>query len=177
MKKQLIYILLIVLNSQAKIRLGGRPQAQTAPMTLSNFTNNLEILKNQNFKISGDLEFAQPLKSGNTYKIVDLFNSDNKWNNSAAASYNSGGNLTSCPQAFCSNGVTCLKCYPTARCTLDEASMTLTCARLNQDFNYSNNVNCQLANGNTYNLSREDNGNPILRDQNNNLVNPKRMSR
>ncbi len=51
--------------------------------------------------------------------------------------------------------------------------MTLTCARLNASFNYYNNVNWLVVNGGEYKLSRDENGNPILHDQNNNLVNPK----
>jgi hypothetical protein len=136
------------------------------------FTNNLSILMNtNNFTIKGDLEYAQPFQSGNTYKIIKLYNSSNSWMSNAAASYNPYNYkyLNTCPEGTCSNGIGCLECYPTSKCTL--VGNTLTCARLNASFNYSKNVSWSLVNGGVYTLSRDNNGNPILYDKNNNLVN------
>ena len=204
MKKQLFYMLLIGLCATRKNIYGslGRPfqalnnatsnflrrQAQPSQeqriqpsqerqSRLNDFANNLRILKNPNFKIIGEIQFAHPLGRGVVYQIINLIDNNNNWNAKAAAFHRLPSTKTECHKLTCSNGFGCRECFPTARCTLDEATMTLTCATTkpfsSNNNDYTHNVSWTIANGGDYNLKRDQNENPILVDQNNNLVKPK----
>jgi hypothetical protein len=205
MKKQLFYMLLIGLCATRKNIYGslGRPlqalnnaasnflrrpaqqsqeqriqPSQERQSRLNDFANNLRILKNPNFKIIGDIEFAHPQGGGVAYQIINLIDNNNNWNAKAAAFHRLPSTKTECNKLTCSNGFGCRKCFPFARCTLKEATMTLTCATTkpfssNPNNDYTNVVSWTIANGGDYNLARDPNGNPILLDQNDNLVKPK----
>jgi hypothetical protein len=200
MKKQLFYMLLIGLCSQhtniygvswrplqalnnAASNFSGRLAQQSQDQRerqsrLNDFANNLRILKNPNFKIIGDIEFAHPRGGSVVYQIINLIDNNNNWNAKAAAFHRTPRRGTECPELTCGIGLGCRKCFPTARCTLDEATMTLTCATTkpfysNPNNDYTHYVSWTIANGGDYNLARDPNGNPILLDQNRNLVKPK----
>jgi hypothetical protein len=205
MKKQLFYMLLIglcsqhtniygvfrrplqALNNAASNLLRGPAQqsqdqrerlALERQSRLNDFANNLRILKNPNFKIIGDIEFAHPRGGGVVYQIINLIDNNNNWNAKAAAFHRIPRRGTECPELTCGIGLGCRKCFPFARCTLEEATMTLTCATTkpfssNPNNDYTHYVSWTIANGGDYNLARDQNGNPILLDQNSDLVKPK----